>query len=127
MKSSRGTLTRIGWRYLVRRPWQTILMILGITLGVAVVIAVDLANESATRAFDLSTAAVAGRASHQITGGPEGLDEQVYVDLRLAGYGFLVDMPFGAGCAIMTRSPTLKCTALLTASFALSIRRALMP
>ena len=87
MNAARGTFFAIGWRYLVRRPWQSLLMILGITLGVAVVIAVDLANESASRAFDLSTDAVAGRATHQIVGGPEGLDEQVYTDLRRAGAG----------------------------------------
>jgi putative ABC transport system permease protein len=75
----------IGWRYLLRHPWQTALMILGITLGVAVVVAIDLANASASRAFDLSTEAVAGRATHQIVGGPGGLDEQVYSTLVRSG------------------------------------------
>src|SRR5690606_29828365 len=69
------TLLHIGWRYLLRRPWQSALMVVGIMLGVAVVVAIDLANASASRAFDLSTAAVAGRATHQIVGGPAGLDE----------------------------------------------------
>jgi putative ABC transport system permease protein len=84
---SRRTLGRIGWRYLIRHPWQSVLMVLGITLGVAVVVAVDLANASASRAFDLSTSAVAGKATHQITGGPQGLDEDIYTDLRRAGLG----------------------------------------
>jgi putative ABC transport system permease protein len=79
------TLLNVGWRTLLRRPWQTGLMILGITLGVAVVVAVDLANASASRAFDLSTAAVAGRATHEIVGGPDGLDESLYVHLRRQG------------------------------------------
>jgi putative ABC transport system permease protein len=83
----RWTLGRIGWRYLIRHPWQSGLMVLGITLGVAVVVAVDLANASASRAFDLSTSAVAGKATHQITGGPKGLDENIYTDLRRAGLG----------------------------------------
>ena len=56
----------------MRHPWQSLLMVLGITLGVAVVVAIDLANASASRAFDLSTEAVAGRATHQIDGGPAG-------------------------------------------------------
>ncbi|MGD9317019.1 MAG: ABC transporter permease [Anaerolineae bacterium] len=60
-------------------------MILGITLGVAVAVAVDLANASATRAFDYSTDAVAGRATHQILAGPQGLDEALYVELRRRG------------------------------------------
>jgi putative ABC transport system permease protein len=75
----------IGWRYLLRHAWQSILMILGICLGAAVVVAIDLANASASRAFDLSTDAVVGKATHQISAGPGGLDEKVYVDLRLAG------------------------------------------
>jgi putative ABC transport system permease protein len=79
------TLWNIGWRYLLRHPWQTALMVLGITLGVAVAVAVDLANASATRAFDYSTDSVAGRATHQIVAGPQGLDEGLYVTLRREG------------------------------------------
>lgn len=79
------TLWALGRRYLMRHLWQSVLMILGITLGVAVVVAVDLANVSASRAFDLSIDAVAGRATHQIVGGPQGLDETIYTDLRRAG------------------------------------------
>ncbi len=62
-------------------------MLLGIMLGVAVVVSIDLANESASRAFDLSVESVAGRATHQITGGPAGLDEAVYTRLRREGIG----------------------------------------
>ncbi len=78
-------LRNVGWRYLRRHPWQTALMILGIALGVAVMVAIDLANSAASRAFDLSTDAIAGRATHQIIGGPAGLDEAVYTRLRTAG------------------------------------------
>ena len=78
-------LRNVGWRYLRRHPWQTGLMILGIALGVAVMVAIDLANSAASRAFDLSTDAIAGRATHQIIGGPAGLDEAVYARLRTAG------------------------------------------
>ncbi len=80
-------LYRIALRHLLRRPWQTALMITGIMLGVSVVVAIDLANASASRAFDLSTNAVAGRATHQITAGPPGVDETLYVDLRRSGLG----------------------------------------
>lgn len=78
-------LWKVARRHLLHHGWQSLLMIIGITLGVAVVIAIDLANASASRAFDLSTEAVAGRATHQITGGPSGLDEKVYVMLRRQG------------------------------------------
>jgi putative ABC transport system permease protein len=62
----------IGWRYLLRHGWQSIMMVLGISLGVAVVVAIDLANASASRAFDLSTESVTGKATHQISAGPGG-------------------------------------------------------
>jgi len=76
------SLFRVGRRYLLRRPLQTLLVILGIALGVAVVIAIDLANGSASRAFTISTEAVSGKATHQIMGGPSGVPEEVYTRLR---------------------------------------------
>lgn len=79
-------LWNVGLRTLLRHPWQTVLMVLGITLGVAVVVSIDLANESASRAFDLSIDSVAGRATHEIIGGPQGLDETVYADLMRNGW-----------------------------------------
>ena len=82
---SSRTLWNIGWRYLLRHPWQSVLMVIGITLGVAVVIAMDLANASASRAFDLSTDTVTGRATHQIVAGAQGLDEELYTRLRRQG------------------------------------------
>lgn len=80
-----NTLTISSARYLWRRPWQMMLAVTGVALGVAVVVAVDLANDSALRAFRLSMDQVAGEATHQIIGGPTGLDEQVYTRLRLHG------------------------------------------
>ena len=44
-----GSLLHVGWRYLAARGWQSFLMVLGIALGVAVVISIDLANASASR------------------------------------------------------------------------------
>ncbi len=60
-------------------------MVVGVALGVAVMVAIDLANAAASRAFDLSTDAIAGRATHQVVGGPMGLDEAVYTRLRVEG------------------------------------------
>ena len=75
-------LWNVGWRYLLRHRWQSFLMILGIALGVAVMVAIDLANASASRAFELSTESITGKATHQISGGPLGLDDTVYTRLR---------------------------------------------
>ena len=70
--------------YLLRHPWQLALAILGIAIGVAVMVAVDLANQSSRKAFLLSMDSLNGRATHQIIGGPAGLDETVYSELRVA-------------------------------------------
>ena len=75
-------LWNVGWRYLLRHRWQSFLMILGVALGVAVMVAIDLANASASRAFELSTESITGKATHQIPGGPLGLDDTVYTHLR---------------------------------------------
>nr|MDQ2695564.1 FtsX-like permease family protein [Pseudomonadota bacterium] len=75
-------LWRASRRYLLRHPWQLLLAVVGIALGVAVVLAVDLANASARRSFALSMDQVAGRATHRIGAGPGGVAENVYVRLR---------------------------------------------
>lgn len=80
------TLLVFALRDLVRRPWQTGLMLLGVVLGVAVMVSIDVANVSARRGFALSTEAVVGRATHRIEGGPSGVPEAVYVHLRTLGW-----------------------------------------
>jgi len=79
-------LWRSSLRYLVRHPWLLGLSLLGVALGVAVVIAVDLANESARSAFRLSSEVLTGAATHRIVGGPQGVPEGLYAELRLAGF-----------------------------------------
>lgn len=70
-------------RYLLRHPWQTWLSIAGIALGVAVVIAVDLANASAKRGFQLSVEQVTGPATHQLLAASGAIPESLYAELRL--------------------------------------------
>ena len=77
---------RASFSYLLRHPWQLALAVLGISIGVAVIVAVDLANDSARKAFLLSMDAVTGEATHQVIGGPPGIDENLYVSLRV-GHG----------------------------------------
>jgi putative ABC transport system permease protein len=69
-------------RRIQRRPLQYILLVIGVALGVAMMVSIDVANSSASRAFSLSTEAIAGRTTHRIVGGPGGLDEAVYRRLR---------------------------------------------
>ncbi len=76
-------LYRASFGYLLRHPWQLALALLGICVGVAVMVAVDLANESSRAAFRLSMDTINGEATHQIVQGPAGVDETLYVRLRL--------------------------------------------
>jgi putative ABC transport system permease protein len=82
---------RILWsastRHLLRHPAQLVLALLGLSVGVGTIIAVDIATASSGRAFQLSMQAVNGAATHAILGGPQGVDEQLYVDLRTADDG----------------------------------------
>ncbi len=85
--TTNGPLWRLAWRRLRRRPLQYILFILGIAIGVAMMVSIDLANGSAQRAFALATDAVTGKTTHRIVGGPTGIDESVYRQVRNeAGY-----------------------------------------
>ncbi|MCP5416912.1 MAG: ABC transporter permease [Chromatiaceae bacterium] len=72
-----------GWRHLLRHGWQSALSVCGITLGVAVVMAVDLSNQSANRAFALAMEQVTGRSSHHISPAVGVLEESLYRDLRV--------------------------------------------
>ena len=93
------TLLLTGLRDLVRRPLHTGLMVLGVALGVAVVIGIDLANTSARRGFARSTEAVAGRATHQVLGGPSGLPQDVLRRIRVEA-GLRASAPVVEGYAV---------------------------
>ncbi|MBS0365080.1 MAG: ABC transporter permease [Proteobacteria bacterium] len=75
-------LHRALWRHLLRHPAQLSLALVGLTVGVAGIVAVDIAAASARRAFGLSVAAITGPATHQVEGGPRGLDGALYLTLR---------------------------------------------
>ena len=81
-----GLLRRSGRRHFARHPWLLALALAGVALGVAVVTAIDLASESARRAFALGAETVAGGAAYRLVAGPEGIDERLYARLRLAGH-----------------------------------------
>ncbi len=76
-------LQRSSLRYLTRHPWLMGLSVLGVALGVAVVVSIDLANTSASTAFQLSAETVTGRATHQIVGTTGAVDEDVYRRVRV--------------------------------------------
>lgn len=79
------SLVQIAVQTLLRRKWQSLLILLGVALGVAVMVSIDLANASASRAFELSTEVITGKATHQIVSSGTAIREEEYVRLRRAG------------------------------------------
>jgi putative ABC transport system permease protein len=75
-------LWRDSWRHVKRHRWQAFLGFLGIVLGVMMVVAVDLASNSARRAFQLSIASIDGSLTHQIVGA-QGVPDAVFTGIRL--------------------------------------------
>ena len=74
-------LARSSWQFYRHHPAQLLLSILGIVLGVAIVTAVLITNNSSRKAFGLSTEALYGRTTHQLTGA-NGIGQTTYVNLR---------------------------------------------
>lgn len=96
-------------RFYLRHPWQLALALLGIALGVAVYVGVDLANESARRAFEQSTELARGRTTHRLLPIGEPISETSYADLVRAGLATqaapiveLEALVIGAGRAVHT-------------------------
>ncbi len=75
-------LWRSALRYILQRPWQTGLNILGIMIGVMMVVAVDLANNSARHAFERSLDLLNGTITHQVIGGSEGVPDTVFAGIK---------------------------------------------
>lgn len=67
-------------RRLVQDRARTATTIVGIALGIAVILAIQLANASSVRGFDTALSTVAGRTSIEIVG-PSGIDETLLPSL----------------------------------------------
>ena len=78
-----GVLLRwIALRRLFGERRRTLVTVLGVGLGVAVFVAIRLANTSALASFGDTVDAVAGRANLRISAGSEGVDERLYLEAR---------------------------------------------
>ncbi len=97
-------LVRSSVRHLGQHPWQLLLSLLGVALGVAVVLAIELAVQSSREGFRLSTEAVAGRATHQVTGGLSGLPDDLLARIRIE-LGLRESAPVVEGYAALTGLP----------------------
>ncbi|WP_088893933.1 ABC transporter permease [Leptolyngbya ohadii] len=81
--TSNRPLWRLAFQRLKLRPLPYVLCVLGIALGVAMMVSIDLANGSAQRAFSISTDAITGKATHRIVAiAPTGIDETVYSKVK---------------------------------------------
>ena len=77
-------LRRLGWRRLRQEPFRLALTVAGVALGVAVYLAIQLANTSAVRAFRNSLDAIAGKTHLHAAGGDAGIPEELFPKLRAA-------------------------------------------
>ncbi|MGD8312176.1 MAG: ABC transporter permease, partial [Gammaproteobacteria bacterium] len=124
-------LLRAGMRHLWRHHWQGFLALTGIALGVAVVLAVDMATQAARASFRLSAAELQGAATHRLLGHGGKLPESLYVQLRrqpgcppmapvvtgrvqvadqpgryrLLGVDLMAEAPFRRGLAVLAGEP----------------------
>lgn len=76
-------LIKLGFKYNKKHLLQSLLLILGVALGVAVILAIDLANLSATKAFQLSSETLTGKTTHQIIGSKKDVDEALFRKIRI--------------------------------------------
>lgn len=78
-------LFKFSVRHLWRQKWQSFLLIIGILLGVAVVIAIDYANASSRKAINISTQSLTGSATHQILSSSTGISDNYFTDMKRKG------------------------------------------
>lgn len=76
-------LLRSSLTYLRRHPLQLAFSLLGISLGVAIAVAMDLAIFSAKKSFQISIDALSGKATHTLRGDNPAVPEAIYRRLRV--------------------------------------------
>ncbi len=74
-------LLRSGLRHQHRHRWQAFLALSGIIMGVAVVLAVDLANTAVKASFELSAEQLRGKASHRLISQSGPVPQSLYQKL----------------------------------------------
>lgn len=72
--------TSIG--YYKKNPLSLALLVLGIALGVALVVSIDIANSSVEKSFQISSDIITGKTTHQIVGTYGDVNQSIYVRLR---------------------------------------------
>lgn len=80
---SNRLLAHSSWRFFTRHPWQLWLTLLSIALGTAVIVAVDIANQTAARSFQQSVQVLSGDMTHEITALRGTIPDDFYRQLRV--------------------------------------------
>ncbi len=70
-------------RYILSHKLQFVLSILGIAIGVSIIAAIDIANISTAKAFNLSLNSVTGKATHRIISTSGFIPDSIYTYLRV--------------------------------------------
>lgn len=91
-------------RYLFQHPTQLLLSVLGVTLGVAAVLSIDLALQSAQDGFRISAETVSGRATHALVS-DAGSIEDTYVARLKIDFDQVEAAPVIEGFATSARVP----------------------
>lgn len=81
-------------RPMTQEPWRTAITVIGIALGIAVVLAMRLANASAVRGFETALEAMSGKTSLEIVSPGVGIDER-----RLSSLDWLAE--FGTASPVI--------------------------
>ena len=77
-------LLKSSFRYLRKHYIQSLLAIIGISLGIAICISIDLAITSSQKAFQLSSERISGKATHHLVPiDGENLNEDIYRRLKV--------------------------------------------
>lgn len=81
---------------------RTITTIVGVSLGIAVVIAIQLTNASSVRGFETALETVAGKTAVEIIGAGSGVDETLLPELRwLREYGVISPVIEGSAALVV--------------------------
>ena len=79
-----GILIKIALKYSRHHQARTLLLVLGIALGVSGVVAIDIAKTSVSKSFELSTGLVTGKATHRIMGTTLSLPQSLFTTLKVS-------------------------------------------
>src|SRR6188508_2888671 len=95
-------------RPLVSEKIRTITTVLGVSLGIAVVIAIQLTNASSVRGFETALETVAGKTAVEIIGSGTGVDESLLPELGwLREYGVVSPVIEGSAAIVVGDAKSL--------------------